>query len=432
MKKIYSLLIFILLITNISFSQWVEQNSGVTTQLTSVSAIDYFNAWICGYSGVVLKTANSGTNWQNVSGNGIPSTIQLINVFGISTNIALVAGYIGSNTWVYRTTNGGANWTQVFTETGGFIDAVWVDAANSIGFMAGDPVGGRWSLWKTTNAGATWDSSGRYLPQASTESGYNNAMQVAGSRIWICTNNTRIYYSSNNGANWSIQTTSPEVSTYAIWFDYTGNPLGYTGGAGLLRSTNFGSNWTPAATIGAGNYAGMAGTPFFSGMLYYVKSGNNNIYWTNGTGNSFIVHTAPAGTYRHITTGRYTGGPYVLYAVRNNGGISRTMIFTEGIKKISDIAPINYTLYQNYPNPFNPNTKIRFEVAKTALSLRGDNVRLAVYDILGREVQTIVNEQLKPGTYEVEWNASNYPSGVYYYKLTIGEFSETRKAALIK
>jgi len=95
--------------------------------------------------------------------------------------------------------------------------------------------------------------------------------------------------------------------------------------------------------------------------------------------------------------------------------------------------PIDFSLSQNYPNPFNPVTKIKFDVPLLDSRLRGnDIVILKIFDVLGREIAILVNEQLNPGTYEVEWNASNYPGGVYFYKLTTPEFTETRKMVLVK
>ena len=95
-----------------------------------------------------------------------------------------------------------------------------------------------------------------------------------------------------------------------------------------------------------------------------------------------------------------------------------------------------FTLYQNYPNPFNPSTKIKFEIP-SHLSFPhvfsgNPLVTLKVYDITGREIQTLINEQLHPGTYETEWDGSNYPSGIYFYKLTSGEYTETKKMLMIK
>lgn len=97
-----------------------------------------------------------------------------------------------------------------------------------------------------------------------------------------------------------------------------------------------------------------------------------------------------------------------------------------GISSISGEVPHKFSLSQNYPNPFNPETKIKFAVPKSGF------VNISVYDILGRKIESLVNENLNPGTYEVNWNATEYPSGIYYYKLTAGEYSETRKMILLK
>ena len=94
-------------------------------------------------------------------------------------------------------------------------------------------------------------------------------------------------------------------------------------------------------------------------------------------------------------------------------------------------APDGFMLSQNYPNPFNPVTNIRFDIPPPKGD-RGRMVRVIIYDLLGREVATLVNEHLNPGTYEVSWDGSNYPSGVYYYKLVTDSFTETRKMVLIK
>ena len=97
-----------------------------------------------------------------------------------------------------------------------------------------------------------------------------------------------------------------------------------------------------------------------------------------------------------------------------------------GVQQISSEVPEKYRLFQNYPNPFNPTTKVKMQIAKMS------DVKLIVYDALGREVAMLVNEQLKPGAYEVVWDASGYPSGVYFYKIEAGEFVETRKMVLLK
>jgi len=97
-----------------------------------------------------------------------------------------------------------------------------------------------------------------------------------------------------------------------------------------------------------------------------------------------------------------------------------------GIKNISSEVPKDFSLSQNFPNPFNPTTNIRFALPKAGF------VKLAVFDILGREVETLVNEDLIAGSYNADWNASKYSSGVYFYKLETEGFAETKKMVLTK
>lgn len=97
-----------------------------------------------------------------------------------------------------------------------------------------------------------------------------------------------------------------------------------------------------------------------------------------------------------------------------------------GISNISNEVPDDYCLYQNYPNPFNPSTKIKFDIP------RASQVRLAVFDMLGREVEVLVNEKIQTGIYEYYWDATKYTSGVYFYRLQTGDFVQVRKMLLIK
>ncbi|MGH2574123.1 MAG: T9SS type A sorting domain-containing protein, partial [Ignavibacteria bacterium] len=96
------------------------------------------------------------------------------------------------------------------------------------------------------------------------------------------------------------------------------------------------------------------------------------------------------------------------------------------INPLSQKIPERHYLYQNYPNPFNPNSKIKFQISKLGY------VELTVFDILGREVAVLVNEELKAGTYEVYFDGTNFTSGVYFYRLEAGDYTETRKMVLVK
>jgi len=89
-------------------------------------------------------------------------------------------------------------------------------------------------------------------------------------------------------------------------------------------------------------------------------------------------------------------------------------------------SPNSSVLYQNYPNPFNPVTNIKFSIGKLS------NVKITIYDLLGRELTRLIENELRAGTYIINWNASNYPSGVYFYKLEAGEFTSVNKMVLIK
>jgi hypothetical protein len=204
-----------------------------------------------------------------------------------------------------------------------------------------------------------------------------------------------------------------------------------------MQTSNSGTNWVSLGSIGTGNFGGITGTgiplensfPFV--YLWYVRSSPSIYFSIAGTG-WVSEYTASAGTYRHITPVNISTG---FWAVRTNGGISYHVPIT-GVPIISSEIPDKFSLYQNYPNPFNPVTKIKFEVPQSLPPFtkggQGEFITLKVYDILGREVAVLVNEQLKPGTYEIEWDGMKYPSGVYFYMLTTNEFTETKKMMLLK
>ena len=159
--------------------------------------------------------------------------------------------------------------------------------------------------------------------------------------------------------------------------------------------------------------------------------------WTSGTHTTTSV-TIPAGaaawnvsmdnlhpTFIYVVTipGTYNYQCNIHVAMGMTGVITVNPI---GIKPISSNVPEKFTLFQNYPNPFNPSTNIRFD-----LPVRAD-VHLRIYDITGKNVATLVNEKLQAGMYSVDWNASNYASGVYFYQIETPEFNVTKKLALIK
>jgi hypothetical protein len=123
---------------------------------------------------------------------------------------------------------------------------------------------------------------------------------------------------------------------------------------------------------------------------------------------------------------------YVFIGTYSNGVLKRDFSELNGVQPVSSQIPNSFALYQNYPNPFNPSTKIKFDILANSGLMNQTPTRLEIYDVLGKEVAILVNEKLHVGSYEVEWNAAHYPSGVYFYKLVSGNFIQTKKLILIK
>jgi hypothetical protein len=194
------------------------------------------------------------------------------------------------------------------------------------------------------------------------------------------------------------------------------------GGFYLSKTTDGGNTWINGDYFGGAissiqfinSQTGWCSLFGNGGAVFKTTNGGNN--WVNCLGN-YVVQSF----YKVFFTDANTG-----WVVGSDGAILKTINGGVYVKNISTEIPSGYTLSQNYPNPFNPTTNIKFAIPKNEL------VTMKVYDILGREVITLVNEKLNSGTYTVDWNASEYPSGIYFYKLTTGSYSETKKMILLK
>ena len=403
-------------------SAWTEQTSGITTALYSVSAVDDNVAWTCGSGGKVLKTTNSGANWVNVSSN-IPVGNELYNIFAWSSTVALVttSPAAGGSVTIWKTSNGGTNWVSVYTRTSSaaFGDALWMTDANNA-YYYGDPQSSNWDLLKSTNGGDNWVTWAT-VPAGTATGGWNNAMFIQGTNVWLGTNVAFLAYSSNMGVNWTTQTT-PAANQYVTYFVNGTN--GLSGGAAMYQTTNTGTNWTSLTSPATSNISGIAGNG--SEWWFCDQAATPKIYYSSDNGTSWAAQYQPTtngGVWYHMTKAR-TGT--TLWAVRSAGGISRYGQPITGIHNITSTIPDNYNLSQNYPNPFNPVTKINFAIPKAGF------VTLKIYDILGREVNTLVNESVKAGNYSVEFNGTALSSGVYFYRLISDNFIDTKKMMLIK
>jgi photosystem II stability/assembly factor-like uncharacterized protein len=246
----------------------------------------------------------------------------------------------------------------------------------------------------------------------------------------------KIFKTTNAGQNWLLQYRDSTMQNVLTYHNFELQFINQNTGYGLyrnnynlnntkfLKTTNGGVTWDTtvfshnlnrAMFFASDSLGWIAGSP--SSSINIMRTSNCGLNWhtswmSNGVINSiYFVNSA-------------TG-----FAVGDNGLILRT--FTSGltgvkIKNISSEIPSAYSLSQNYPNPFNPVAKIKFAMLKS-----GD-AKIVVYDVMGREVQTLINESMQAGTYETTFDGSALNSGVYFYKLTADGYSETKRMILIK
>ncbi|HMQ68107.1 MAG TPA: T9SS type A sorting domain-containing protein [Ignavibacteria bacterium] len=179
----------------------------------------------------------------------------------------------------------------------------------------------------------------------------------------------------------------------------------------LLVNTTFGT------TFGGDEFYDSASTATFGVNSRIVISGGTTYYFKgwNGSGNGSYSSTDSTGLDSIVSI---TMGNPISEAARWST--------TTGINQISSFIPEKYNLYQNYPNPFNPVTNIKFDIIKS------NNVKVIVYDMIGKEVSVLINEALQPGSYKVDFNGVNLASGIYYYKVVTNEFTDIKKMILIK
>ncbi|MCX6160775.1 MAG: T9SS type A sorting domain-containing protein [Ignavibacteriae bacterium] len=234
-----------------------------------------------------------------------------------------------------------------------------------------------------------------------------------------------IYHSTNNGTSWT-QTGTTAFYNHAVTSlaAYGDNMLAgtntYANSGGVYISTNAGTNWARTVL----NYCDVLTLATF-GMNIFAGTADSGIYLSTNFGANWTCKNQG-----------FNGIPQInALLITNNYIFAGTTGYSVWRRTISDITSINnmsmeiqdaYSLSQNYPNPFNPVTRISFQ-----LPVAG-NASLMIFDMLGKEIVTLVNETLNAGTYTVDWNASEFPSGVYFYRLTAEGYGETKRMTLIK
>ncbi|MBE2217159.1 MAG: T9SS type A sorting domain-containing protein [Ignavibacteria bacterium] len=415
------LIITVLIFTVQSNSQgWVQQNSGVTSTLYSVFFLDVNTGFITGdpdNGNLLLKTTNGGINWVRRQVGPPPTSYPLRSVFFINANTGFICGGPTPLHVVYKTSNGGESWTTIyFNPTNYSMEAIFF--VNSLtGIAVGSATGTPSYVFRSTNGGVNWSN------QSTFGNRLYNLYFINQETGYACGEPGIVIKTTNSGANWDQLVTGVSSSLRSIYF--IDSLTGWIAGTDskVYKTTNGGNSW-------ALNYnQGLCG-------LYSVRFADENTGWVcgcegaiNGTtngGSSWLLQSFASTIYLYSMSfpTSLTG-----WAVGAGGRILKTT--TGGItafQQISNTIPFEFSLSQNYPNPFNPSTKIRFEISGSSVA----QTFLSVYDMLGREISTLVNEELKPGMYEAEWKASSYPTGVYFYRLNAGSFTETKKMVLVK
>ena len=300
---------------------------------------------------------------------------------------------------IYRSTNNGEDWE--FIKINNFSWGAYVYVSGTGDIYAHSAYG----IFKSSNNGSDWilfSNSGYY------NLAVNNINYIYGKR------NGGLFRSTNNGQSW--ENILPLSNINGAVYPAVNGDL-YSGGNGtLFKSTNNGDNWTqenitgPVSSI-IENQSGRIFVSIYGSGIFY----NEGDSWTNINHNLDNVNV---NTLCFNSAGQLLAG--------TTTGVYRTNASVIGISNFNQINPSQISLCQNYPNPFNPVTYLEFGISNLEF------ISLIVYDVLGNEVAVLVNEKKEPGNYKVEFDGSNLASGIYYYKLSASEFSETKKMMLLK
>jgi len=397
------------LVNAYSPSGWIQQNSGCSSTLTSMFILDSSTIYVVGYGGRILKTTNGGNNWNTIN-LGIASNYWSVWFFNQNTGLI-----VGDNNVLIRTTNGGINWNQNSFIHAGASDITFFDS--NTGYMLSwnnNPP--RVIVSRSTDSGISWiDVSSWFASQIGAYFFDINNGFIFGHDV--------IYKTYNASLNWTLISTGTYADNYILNFLNVNTGYMTSGDAVnptyIRKTTDGGYSWSNLYQSTNRIIAGY----FINSLTGYI--GGNRILKTIDGGNNWYVQSNTYNTilYEIKFINQLTG-----LAIGDNGIILKTTNGGEtvGIKPISENAFSSFSLQQNYPNPFNPTTKIKFDVVRV-----GD-VKIVVYDVMGREVKTLVNESLKPGTYEASFDGSQLTSGVYFYKMVTDNFTETKRMLLIK
>lgn len=332
--------------------------------------------WAAGMGGVIIRSHDFGSTWHVVRPFSTPDH----TIRGISFKPGLVGfvSFVGYAGTFFETNNNGATFTQRFD-----IPFTMHSIAYSPNFLfdgRGIIAGTDGKVWNTTNGGANW------IARNSNRYDYlNDVVFLNPVEAMICGNNGTILRSTNWGRTWTAN-------------------VQYLTSQHLRSIDNYGPKVTVCGDNGKIMTANDAGITFIDQLNAETRH---------------LYGVALRGFNVGVAVGEIGSAAYgALFFTSMNGIV--------GITQNGSETPSDYSLSQNFPNPFNPVTKINFALPKQGL------VTLKVYDMLGKEVKTLVNEVKSAGNYTVDFNGSQLTSGVYFYKIQSNGFTDIKKMTLIK
>ncbi len=421
MKKFILPVIFILCLCQFSNSQtWVRKLDGYSLWSLAKDFSGNIYAGVSGTPRCIFKSSTGGNSWDTVLSNGVTNFLSIA-----CDSLNYVYACNGSN-GLLKSTNGGVSFTTIPSSTFGGKNVQAVACGRNGYIYVGCITGG---IFRSTDYGATFpDNPINTLTIVTiTIDRFNPNIIYAGA-----SSGTPPNYGFYRSTDWGL-TFSANLNPYNIWGivqKTNGNLYSITTSStyNFDKSTNGGLNWTTAGYLSGA----MRGECLDAAENIYT-SGNGGVFKSTNDGSSFLNFGL---TYSSNQILCFQNKILVAVTGSSNGGV---WIYTDslvGVKKVNNSTPRIFTLYQNYPNPFNPATKIKFDISTQHSPLKGgkggDYVKLTIYNLQGKEITVLLNRLIQPGTYETVWDASDYPSGVYFYKLTEGGFTETKKMLLIK
>jgi photosystem II stability/assembly factor-like uncharacterized protein len=380
-------------------SIWIP-TSAVTKKMTIESMVVRDSLIVAGSMYGVGVSMNEGGQWHDLSSD----SVDIANAVAVHDSIVYAGNYLG----LHARKLTGVDWKLMFSKTPVHCVKTQGDSIY---------VGGRKGLYFSPDNGSTFTLLDSLFYDATVYT-----LGVFGNTIFAGTGNG-IYRSSDHGKHWSLAVPSPDNYWVA---DFVKNDSFYYAatGYGVFRMRMNDTVWT-ASLLGLNGTNDVAAICLNGDNIFLGLRGGGIVYSTNGgdvwkSGNSGFTQYMNVFAIGVNARRLFFGGAY--------SSVWSGTLVDLGITTVPSVTnvPLRSDLSQNYPNPFNPSTQMEFTISRASL------VTLVVYDMLGREVTQLVNEQKDAGRYSVRWDASAFSAGMYFARLQAGDYTAVRKLLLLK